>query len=116
MTEGSNAFVTVTVKVRLVPDEVEAMVGAILTLIAGVAEGSSVIVVDADAVESARLVAVTVKVCAVFIVVGAVKRPDVLIEPTPTGVIDHVTALVAVLVTVAVNCAVWPLFSSRSPK
>src|ERR1700731_3496588 len=72
---------------------------------------SSVIVVDEDAVVSARLVAVAVTVCAVVMVAGAVYRPDVLIEPTPTGLIDHVTALLAVLATFALSCAVWPLLS-----
>jgi hypothetical protein len=75
-------------------------------------DGSSVIVVDEDAVVSARLVAVTVTVCAVVMVAGAVYTPDALIEPTPAGLIDHVTALLAVLVTVAVSCAVWPMFSA----
>jgi hypothetical protein len=41
-----------------------------------------------------------------------VYKPDVLIEPIPTGLIDHVTALLAVLVTVTVSWAVWPLFSA----
>ena len=75
-------------------------------------DGSSVIVVDEEAVVSARLVAVTVRVCAVVMVAGAVYRPDGLIEPAPTGLVDHVTALSGVLVTVAVSCAVWPLFSA----
>ena len=35
-----------------------------------------------------------------------------LIEPSPAGLIDHVTALLVALVTVAVSCAVWPLFSA----
>ena len=112
MTEGFNAFVTVTVKVRLVPDEIEAMFGAILTAIAAVVEDSSVIVVDEDAVVSERLVAVIVTVCAVVMVAGAVYRPNMLTEPTPAGLSDHVTALLSVLVTVAVSCAVWPLFSA----
>ena len=86
-----------------------AVVGG-LTLTA--TEGSSVIVVDEDAVVSARLVAVTVTVCAVVTVAGAVYRPDVLIEPPATGLTDHVTALFALLVTIAVSCAVWPLFSA----
>jgi hypothetical protein len=72
-------------------------------------EGSSVIVVDEDAAASARLVAVTATVCAAAMVAGAVYRPDVPIEPTPPGLIDQVTALLAALITVAVSCAVWPL-------
>jgi hypothetical protein len=39
-------------------------------------------------------------------------RADPLIVPTPTGPIDHVTALLAVLVTVAVSCVAWPLLSA----
>jgi hypothetical protein len=77
-----------------------------------VTEGSSVIVVDEDAVVSARLVAVIVTACAVVMVARAAYRPDGLIEPIPTGLIDHVTALLAVLVTVAVSCAVWPLLNT----
>jgi hypothetical protein len=77
-----------------------------------VTAGSSVIVVDEDAFVSARLVATTVTVCAVAMVAGAAYKPDVLIEPIPTGLIDHVTALLAVLVTVTVSWAVWPLFSA----
>lgn len=73
--------------------------------------GSSVIVVDEDAVVSARLVAVSVTVCAVAMVVGAVNRPDAPIDPAPTGLIDHVTALLAAFDTVAVSCAVSPPFS-----
>jgi len=83
-----------------------------LTLTATATGDSSTIGVDEDAVVSARLVAVTVTVCAVVMVAGAVYRPDVLIDPTPTGLIDQVTALLVVLVTVAVSCAVWPLFSA----
>jgi hypothetical protein len=75
-----------------------------------ITEDSSITVVDEDVVASARLVAATVTVCAVVMVAGAEYRPDVLIDPIPTGLIDHVTALLAVLVTVAVSCAVWPLF------
>jgi hypothetical protein len=45
------------------------------------------------------------------VVVGAVYRPDELIEPTPAGEIDHVTALLVALATVAVSWAGWPLFS-----
>jgi hypothetical protein len=76
-----------------------------------VTEDSSIIVADEDAVASARLVAVTVTVCDVLTVAGAAYKPDELIEPIPAGLIDHVTALLAVLVTVAVSCAVWPPLS-----
>jgi hypothetical protein len=44
-------------------------------------------------------------------VAGAVYRPDGLIEPTPAGEIDQVTALLAALATVAVSCAGWALLS-----
>src|SRR5450756_1378881 len=74
--------------------------------------GCSVIVVDEDAVVSARLVAVTVTVSAAVMIAGAVYRPDAVIEPNPTGLIDHVTPLLAVLVTIGVSCAVWPLFKA----
>ena len=42
---------------------------------------------------------------------GGVYRPDALIEPTPPGAIDHVTAWFTALATVAVNCADWGLLS-----
>ena len=42
-------------------------------------------------------------------VAEAVYRPDGLIEPTPAGEVDHVTALLAALTTVAVSCADWLL-------
>ena len=77
-----------------------------------VTEGSSTIVEDEDAVASAILVAATVTVCAVAMVAGAAYMPDALIDPIPIGLIDHVTDLLAVLVTVAVSCAVWPLSSA----
>ena len=38
------------------------------------------------------------------IVAGAVYNPDELIVPVPAGLIDQVTAVLVVLVTVAVNC------------
>jgi len=37
-------------------------------------------------------------------------------EPTPSGLIDHVTAWLTELVTVAVICALWPLFSVVVPE
>lgn len=106
MTDGFNAFVTVAVICLVWPLLSVVVVGLTLTA----TEGSSVNVAEEDAVGSARLVAVTVTFCAVVMAVGAVYRPEVLIGPTPTGLIDHVTALLAVLVTVAVSCTVWPLF------
>ena len=69
-------------------------------------EGSSVIVVDEDAVVSARLVAVTVTVCAEVLVAGAVYRPEGLTVPVPAGEIVQFTAVLLVLVTVTVSCCV----------
>lgn len=43
-------------------------------------------------------------------VAGAVNRPDEVIEPAPAGEIDHVTAWSEALTTVALSCAVCPLF------
>jgi hypothetical protein len=68
--------------------------------------GSSVIVAEADLVESAWLVAVTVTVCCVVIVAGAVYTPLALIVPTPSGLIVHVTAWFVLFATVAVKLCV----------
>jgi uncharacterized membrane protein len=54
-------------------------------------------------VVSATLVAVTVTVCGLPSVAGAVYRPPLEIVPT-AGLIDHVTPAFAVPPTVAVNC------------
>ena len=43
-------------------------------------------------------------------VVGAVYRPEGVMEPAPDGEIDHVAASSAALATVAFNCADWPAF------
>jgi hypothetical protein len=51
-------------------------------------------------VGSAALVAVTVTVLELAIEAGAVYRPDALMLPT-AGLIDHVTAVLLVPVTVA---------------
>src|SRR4051794_26833374 len=59
---------------------------------------------------SAWLVAVTVTVCWVVMLAGAVYRPVLLMLPT-FGPIDQVTAVLALPVTVAVNCWVCPAFS-----
>jgi hypothetical protein len=96
------ALVTVAVSCAVCPLFSAAVAGVTLTAI----EGSSVIVVDENAVGSDRLVAVTVTVCAEVMIAGAVYRPDVLIEPTPVGLIDQVTALLAALITAAVSCTV----------
>src|SRR5215471_18256357 len=65
--------------------------------------GMSVIVALADLVGSAALVAVTITACCDPIDAGAVYRPAALTVPT-LGAIDHVTALLLLPVTVALNC------------
>ena len=78
------------------PGEIEIdTTGALLT----------VTVAEADLVESAVLVAVTVKVPAEL---GAVYRPAVEMLPP---VADHVTAVLLLPVTVAANCCVPPVSS-----
>ena len=62
-----------------------------------------VTVADADCVESAWLVAMILTVCPLS-VVGAVYSPVALIVPAPAGLSDHLTAVLVVFVTVAVNC------------
>jgi hypothetical protein len=52
---------------------------------------------------SAALVAVTVTVCGLLSVAGAVYRPPLEIVPT-AGLTDHVTAVFVVFFTAAVNC------------
>jgi hypothetical protein len=64
----------------------------------------TVTLAEADLVGSATLVAVTVTVWEPEIVAGAVYRPAEEIVPTD-GLIDQVTAVLTVLVTVAVK--VW---------
>jgi hypothetical protein len=58
----------------------------------------------ADLVGSATLVALTVTVWELVIEAGAEYRPAAVMLPT-TGLIDHVTAVLPALVTVAEN--VW---------
>jgi hypothetical protein len=67
--------------------------------------GIRVTVADPARVELATLVAVTVTVCCAEIGVGAVYSPEPVTVPT-AGLRDHVTAVFAVPVTVAVNCCV----------
>jgi hypothetical protein len=57
----------------------------------------------ADFVGSATLVAFTVTVWELVIEVGAVYRPAALMLPT-SGLTDHATPVLAVPLTVAVNC------------
>ena len=70
--------------------------------------GVSVIVADADFVESATLVAVTVIVCWVGIVGGVVYRPFALTLPAAAGVTLQVTEVFEEPETVSLNCCVWP--------
>lgn len=94
--------VTVAVNCRVPPCVNVAVVGEIRT------GGLSVTVAVADLVVSATLVALTVTVCCADTVAGAVYSPPLLTVPTPAGLIDHVTAVLARSVTVAVNCCVPP--------
>src|SRR5690242_21745354 len=71
------------------------------------AVGVSVTVAVPLLLASAWLVAMTVTVCCVVIVAGAVYSPPALMLPA-FGLIDHVTAVFALPVTVAVNCCVCP--------
>jgi len=98
-------LVTVAVSCCVWPPYNVAVAGLTLT----VTGGYSVTVADPDFDVSAWLVAVTVTVWGEVTVVGAVYSPVELIEPTPAGLMDHVTAVFASF-TVAVNCWVWPAF------
>jgi hypothetical protein len=64
----------------------------------------SVTTAEADFVVSATLVAVTVTLCCFVMLVGAVYRPEELIEPVPDGLIAQVTAVFEVFATLAANC------------
>jgi hypothetical protein len=64
------------------------------------------IVAEADLVVSATLVAVTVTVCCELMVDGGVYSPVGEMVPT-FGFRAQVTAVLLVLITVAVNCCVW---------
>ena len=66
-------------------------------------EGTMVMLAVAVLLVSAALVALTVTVCGLLSVAGAVYRPPLEIVPT-AGLTDHVTAVFVVPVTVAVNC------------
>ena len=65
--------------------------------------GTTVTLAVAVLLVSATLVAVTVTVCGLLSVAGAVYRPALEIVPT-AGLTDHVTAVFVVPVTAAVNC------------
>ena len=64
--------------------------------------GDNVIAAEADAAVLAWLVAVMLTVCAVVMAAGAVYSPEGLTVPVPAGDIVQVTAVLLVLVTVAV--------------
>jgi hypothetical protein len=78
--------------------------GLIQTVPAGVRPSTAV----ADFVVSATLVAVTVSTRVELTDVGAEYKPVPLTEPIPAGVVAHVTAVLPLLKTVAVNCWFWP--------
>jgi uncharacterized membrane protein len=65
--------------------------------------GTTVTLAVAFLLVSATLIAVTVTVCGLLTVAGAVYRPPLEIVPT-AGITDHVTAVFVVPVTAAVNC------------
>src|SRR5262249_41659027 len=69
---------------------------------------TSVTVADADLLESATLVAVTVTLVCDPIVAGAVYTPLLLTLPTPEGLDDQVTTVLTLYSTVALNCSCWP--------
>jgi hypothetical protein len=92
-------LVTVALKACVSSEFTVALVGLIDTLIRGVTVTRAV----ADLVGSATLVAVTETIKSVF-TVDALNKPALEIDPL---VADQVTAILSVLVTVAVNCWVW---------
>src|SRR5438067_13395218 len=96
-------FVTDAVNCCDPPLPNEAVPGVTETATAGV----SVMVELADLVASAALVAVRVTVCCVVMLDGAVYTPPVQTVPV-MGDSDHVTAVLPVLVTEAVNCCDCP--------
>jgi hypothetical protein len=81
---------------------------AVCGLIQTVPAGVRPTVALANFVLSATLVAVTVTTCVELTDVGAVYKPVASTLPTPAGVTDHVTAVLLLNVTVAVNCCVCP--------
>jgi hypothetical protein len=98
--------VTPAVNVCVPPINIEAETGEMVTETTG---ALTVTVAEADLVESAALVAVTVMLPALP---GAVNRPDVEMEPP---LADQVTAVLLEPVTVAVNCCVPPVASEAEP-
>lgn len=98
------APVTVALNCCVAPCPSVAAVGEMVTVPGGLRVMVAVAVFDV----SAALVAVTVTVCCVATLAGAVYRPPLLMLPTPAGLIDQVTVVFADPVTVAVNCCVAP--------
>ena len=99
VTAGLLVPVTLAVNCRVWRANSLAVVGATLTATVGV----RLTMAEAVLVGSATLVALTVTVWAEATDSGAVYKPVLEMEPTG-GLIDHVTAVFAVPVTVAVNC------------
>lgn len=95
-------LLTVGVNCCVWPPPRAAVGGATDTVIGG----ASVIVAVANLVVSAWLVAVTVTVCCVVMLAGAVYRPVALIVPGAFEGIDQITPVLLEFVTGAENC--WP--------
>jgi hypothetical protein len=96
-------FATVAFSCCVRPAFSVALVGVKLSDIGGNSAGTN-IVAEADCVASAWLVAIIVTDCCAAALGGAVYSPEELIEPTPAGLIVHVTSVLFVLFTLAVNC------------
>ena len=82
------------------------MAAGFAQVMVGFVFGISVTTAEADLLASAWLVAVTVTVCCAVQVLGAEYMPAAEIVPIE-GLIDQVTAVLVVLLTVAVNCWLW---------
>lgn len=89
-----------------VPLTVLPLTGALMDIPSGVEPGVKVnaIIAVAIFVASARLVAVTVTLCALLIVAGAAYKPALETEPGPLR--DQETPVLLDPVTVTVNCCV----------
>ena len=95
---AATAFAMTIVKIWCEPDPCDGETEVTDTV--GVAR---VTVAEADRVESARLVAMTLTVWVELALEGAVYKPVLEIVPK-LGLIDQVTAVLVDPVTVAVNC------------
>src|SRR5262249_19249794 len=98
--EVFSEFVTVAVNCWDCPPYNVAEVGETVTP----SGGDRVTVAGALFVPSAWLVAITLTVCCVATVDGAVYRPEAVTVPMPAGLSDQVTAVLLALPTVAENC------------